>query len=56
MRGLIIDWMDGRHLEFDTYKKAEIEYEKMLVEARKNDEEIDMELLEVKKSFCNVKQ
>ncbi len=54
-RGLIIDWMDGSHLQFETYKEAKDEYKKMLSNAKINKEEIDLELLEVKKRFCNVK-
>ncbi len=54
-KGLIIDWMDGRHLQFETYKEAKEEYEKMLSNSKINKEEIDLELLEVKKKFSNVK-
>ncbi len=55
MKGLIIDWMDGRHLQFETYIEAKIEYDKMLRIAKDNKEEIDLQLLEAKKQYCNVK-
>ena len=29
MKGLIIDWMDGRHLQFETFEEAEKEYYKI---------------------------
>lgn len=53
-RGLIIDWMDGRHLDFETYQEAKDEYEKMLINLKENGCEIDIQLLEVKKEFKNI--
>lgn len=52
-KGMIIDWMDGRHLQFDTYEEAEKEYEKMLKDYEGG--EIDLQLLEIKKEHCNIK-
>jgi hypothetical protein len=55
-RGLIIDWMDGRHLQFDTYDEANIEYDKMLKEYKTQGIEIDLQLLKIEKEYCNIKQ
>lgn len=55
-KGLIIDWMDGRHIQFDTYEEAFTEYCKMLEYYKKDNCEIDLQLLEVKNEFSNVKE
>lgn len=52
MKGLIIDWLDGRHLHFDTFEEAELEYLEMLKIL--NNEETDLMLLRVEKEFNNV--
>ena len=54
MKGLIIDWMDGRHLQFDDFREAEKEYENMLNEYKNAGCEIDLQLLEVKSEFNNI--
>jgi hypothetical protein len=54
-RGLIIDWMDGRHIQFDTYEEAKKEYEQMLEEYSKDGGEVDLMLLKIEKEFCNIK-
>jgi hypothetical protein len=51
-KGMIIDWLDGRHLQFETYEEAEKEYEKMLEDYK--GEEIDLQLLEIKKELNNI--
>jgi hypothetical protein len=53
-KGLIIDWMDGRHLDFETFEEAEKEYNKMLADYKQDGAEIDLQLLEVKAEFNNV--
>jgi len=50
-KGLIIDWMDGRHIQFETFKEAEKEYKKMLKQYLKDKCEIDLMLLKVEKEY-----
>ena len=52
MNGLIIDWMDGRHLQFETFEEAEKEYSRMVNEL--NGEETDLMLLRIEKEFNNI--
>lgn len=52
MKGMIIDWLDGRHLQFDTFEEAEQTYLEMLKGL--NGDEADLMLLEIKKEFNNV--
>jgi hypothetical protein len=30
MKGLIIDWIDGKHLQFETFEEVEKEYSRNL--------------------------
>lgn len=52
MKGLIIDWMDGRHLQFENFEEAEKEYIKMIEET--NGVETDLMLLRIEKEFNNI--
>ena len=52
MKGLIIDWMDGRHLQFETFEEAEKEYLRMIDE--RNGEETDLMLLRIENEFNNI--
>ena len=52
MKGLIIDWMDGRHLQFETFEDSEKEYLRMIDE--RNGEETDLMLLRIEKEFNNI--
>ena len=52
MKGLIIDWMDGRHLQFEIFEEAEKEYSRMVNEL--NGEETDLMLLRIEKEFNNI--
>ncbi len=51
MKYLIIDWLDGRHLQYEDKDIAEKEYEKITSNL---DEEIDVQLFELKKEFKNI--
>lgn len=52
MKGMIIDWLDGRHLQFETFEEAEEEYSRLLGE--RNGEESDLMLLRIEKEFNNI--
>jgi len=52
MKGLIIDWMDGRHLQFETFEEAKIEFDKMLEDKTL---ELDIELFRLVDSLSNIK-
>jgi len=54
-KGMIIDWMDGRHLHFKTFEEAEKEYHEMLKKYIKDGCEIDIQLLEIKNEYNNIK-
>jgi len=51
MRALIIDWMDGRHLEFETLEEAEREYNEMIAD---KSIELDVSLYTKEQSYTNI--
>lgn len=51
MGALIIDWMDGRHLEFETLEEAEKEYTEML---KDKSVELDISLYRLEASYTNI--
>ena len=53
-KALIINWMNGEHLQFDTYEEAELHYEEIINEYKKENAEIDFSLYILKKELNNI--